>query len=167
MIREMKQTKTLLTIIFWSNFIVAALIAAVFETGILEPGLIAGMKNNGEFLVTVTFEILTLALVPLALKMFKFRRVHEALISRGAKALQRWGTLRLCILFGLLLSNTLLYYIYMSTAFGYMAIIVVLCLPFVYPTMERCLAETTEDTNEPLCEALEQGTEINRTEETE
>ena len=41
--------------------------------------------------------------------------------------------------------NTLLYYIYMNTTFGYMAIIMALCLPFVFPTKGRCLAEIEEN----------------------
>ena len=40
-----------------------------------------------------------------------------------------------------LLVNTLLYYMYANVAFGYMAIILVIVLPFVYPSMERCMSE--------------------------
>jgi len=32
----------------------------------------------------------------------------------------------------------------MNPAFGYMAIIQLLCLPFVYPSLNRCIAETEE-----------------------
>ena len=40
-----------------------------------------------------------------------------------------------------MVANTLLYYIYMNVAFGYMAIILLLSLCFVLPTMARCEAE--------------------------
>jgi hypothetical protein len=33
----------------------------------------------------------------------------------------------------------------MNTTFGYMAIIGLLCLPFVFPTMSRCEAEVEDD----------------------
>ena len=36
-----------------------------------------------------------------------------------------------------LLMNTLLYYIFMNTAFGYMALILLICLPFIYPATRK------------------------------
>ena len=41
--------------------------------------------------------------------------------------------------------NTYLYYMYMNPTFGYLAIILLLTLPFVMPTESRCIAETTEE----------------------
>ena len=42
--------------------------------------------------------------------------------------------------------NTLLYYIYgFEPAFGYLAVMVMLTMPFVFPTMSRCKAETEEE----------------------
>ncbi len=57
----------------------------------------------------------------------------------------KWGLLRLLILEVPMVVNTYLYYIYMNTTFGYLAIILLLCLPFVMPTESRCLAETSEE----------------------
>jgi hypothetical protein len=90
-------------------------------------------------------EILTLASIPLALRLFKFRKIHAELLEYKAPALQKWGIVRLTLLLSPMLINTILYYMYMNTAFGYLAIILVLCLPFVYPTMSRCLAETESE----------------------
>ena len=59
--------------------------------------------------------------------------------------MMKWGTIRLLILEVPMLVNTLLYYIYMNTTFGYMAIILLLCLPFVFPSLNRCLAETSDE----------------------
>ena len=52
--------------------------------------------------------------------------------------------LRLLILLVPMLVNTLLYYAYGKTTFGYMAIILCLTLPFVYPGKERCESEVEE-----------------------
>ena len=52
---------------------------------------------------------------------------------------------RLLILEVPMVINTLLYYIYMNTTFGYMGIMLLLCLPFVFPTLNRCLAETSQE----------------------
>jgi hypothetical protein len=41
-----------------------------------------------------------------------------------------------------LIANTLFYEWYLNTTFGYMAIILLICQPFIYPSMARCLAET-------------------------
>ena len=54
----------------------------------------------------------------------------------------KWGTIRLLTLEVPMLVDTLLYYIYMNTTFGYLGIILALCLPFVYPSLSRCEDET-------------------------
>ena len=90
-------------------------------------------------------EVATLACVFLALRLFKFKQIHQALVTEKAPALLKFGIIRLMLLELPMLSNTLFYYMYMNTTFGYLAIILLLCLPFVVPTMNRCIAETTED----------------------
>ena len=141
----MKQVKLILNVLFWTTLSVAIMMAIVFETELIEPGFLAGASANGEFPVTILMELLTLASVPFTLKLFHFNRVHIDLVTRKSEALRFWGVLRLSLLGGLLISNTLLYYIYMNTAFGYMALITLICLPFVFPSMDRCLTETEED----------------------
>ena len=141
----MKKVKKTLTVLFWTAITIAVATAVVYETDMLETGVLAGVSANGEFMVTTLMELLTLASVPLALKLFRFRKVHNDLITRKAPALRCWGLVRLGLLAILLVANTLLYYIYMNTAFGYMALIILVCLPFVYPSMGRCIAETEEE----------------------
>ena len=148
----MKQVKNTLTWLFWTALATAILIAVVFETDAIEPGMLAGTSANGEFIVTTLMELLTLASVPLALKLFRFKKIHSDLTARKAEALRTWGLLRLGLLALLLIANTLLYYIYMNTAFGYMALIIVVCLPFIYPSMDRCLTETEEEPAENTTE---------------
>lgn len=150
----MKRVKNILSVLFWTTLAIAATMVIVFETNMVEPGVLVGASGNGEFLVTILMELLTLASVPLALKLFHFRRIRRDLVIRKESSLLRWGFIRLSMLSVLLVANTLLYYIYMCTAFGYMALIIVICLPFVYPSMDRCLTETEE---EP--EAEEKGTD--------
>ena len=138
----MKRVKNILSVLFWTTLAIAAGMVIVFETNMVEPGVLAGASVNGEFLVTILMELLTLASVPLALKLFHFRRIRRDLVTRKESSLLRWGLIRLSMLSVILVANTLLYYIYMVTAFGYMALIIVICLPFVYPSMDRCLTET-------------------------
>lgn len=135
----------MLCALLWAFVAVALTTVVLFETGVLEFGFYAASSEQAEFLLTTMMELLTLAVIPLALKMFKFGRVKKDLLSRKADALRKWGMLRLLMLLVPLVVNTLLYYMYANTTFGYMAIILVIVLPFVYPSMNRCLAETSEE----------------------
>ncbi len=140
----MKKVKNTLTVLLWTVLALALIVVVLFETDVLMFGYYAGSGEQAEFLLTTMMELLTLAVIPLALKLFKFPRVHADLVSRKAEALRKWGLLRLLMLLVPLLVNTLLYYAYANVAFGYMAIILVIVLPFVYPSMERCQSETEE-----------------------
>lgn len=140
----MKKVKNTLTVLLWTVLALALTVVVLFETDVLMFGYYAGSGEQAEFLLTTMMELLTLAVIPLALKLFKFPRVHADLVSRKAEALRKWGLLRLLMLLVPLLVNTLLYYAYANVAFGYMAIILVIVLPFVYPSMERCQSETEE-----------------------
>jgi hypothetical protein len=141
----MKQTQTILKLQFWTDLTVTAVMAVLFETEVLSTGLLAGLSPNTELVVTTLVELLSLLLIPVSLKMFKFKPVRQDLVQRKEQALRKWGVVRLGVLFSVLFVNTLLYYIYMNTAFGYLAIITLLCLPFVYPSRDRCLTETEEE----------------------
>lgn len=142
----MKQVNLTLTVLFWTLIAVTLAAVAAFETDLLEFGYLADSDQQAEFLLTTMMELLTLALIPLALRLFKFKMVHDELMARPVEALRKWGTLRLLMLEVPMLTNTLLYYAYANTAFGYMAIIIAIALAFVYPSMNRCIAETTEET---------------------
>lgn len=120
---------------------ITVVLVVLFETDVLPSGLMATEKQT-EFLLTTLMELLTLASVYLALRLFKFDKVHQELVTRKADGLRRWGLIRLAILLLPMPLNTVLYYLFMNTTFGYMAIILAICLPFVYPSEARCEAET-------------------------
>lgn len=119
-------------------------IIALYESGVLESGVLTDSKQT-EFLAMTGMELTSLAGAFLGLRLFKFQKIHDALVTQKEPALLRWGILRLLILEVPMVSNTYLYYVYMNTTFGYLAIILLLCLPFVFPTQSRCIAETTEE----------------------
>jgi len=120
---------------------ITVVLVVLFETDVLPSGLMATEKQT-EFLLTTLMELLTLASVYMALRLFKFEKVHQDLVTRKADGLRRWGLIRLAILLLPMPLNTVLYYLFMNTTFGYMAIILAVCLPFVYPSEARCEAET-------------------------
>ena len=90
-------------------------------------------------------ELLTLCIIPMSLRLFKFGAVSRRLVS--AESLLKYGMVRMLMLCLPMLANTLLYYLYMNVAFGYMAIIVFLCLAFVLPTKTRCESEVSANNN--------------------
>lgn len=136
-------------ILFWLFLSGAAVLYLCGDVMDMDFGLLAKASQEERFVVTTMMILLTLALVPLALRLFKFRRVAEDLIARKEKALRKWGKIRMTILGLLLFVNSLLYYLYgFEPSFGYLALVVLLTMPFVFPTMGRCIAET-EPESEP------------------
>ncbi len=140
----MKETRNFLMAVFVGALVLTGLIVLVYETGVLESGIMAE-KKEPEFITLTMMEIMTLAAIYLALRLFKMEKIHQDLVGRKEVALRKWGLLRLELLDVPLIANTLFYEWYLNTTFGYMAIILLICQPFVYPSMDRCMAEVTPE----------------------
>lgn len=125
---------------------VAAIIIVLFEAHLLTDGLLAGVDASREFVVLSAMELLTICIIPVALRLFKFRTVAH--IVTTPQGLLRCGMLRLLMLSVPMLINTVLYYLYMNVAFGYMGIILFLCMAFIVPTKGRCEAEINIEDNQ-------------------
>ena len=139
----MKQVSKQLLTFYIAQIVIALVFIVLFETDTLPVGVKADDKQS-EFVLTALMEIISLGAAFLGLRLFKFKPIHNDLVNRKATAMWKWGMTRLIILEVPMVINTLLYYIYMNTTFGYLGIILLLCLPFVYPSLNRCEAETTE-----------------------
>ena len=140
----MKKISKQLTFLYILLLAIALAIVALYEFGVLESGVLADSKQT-EFVALTVMELTSLAAAFIGLRLFKFRMIHNELVTNEEPAMLKWGLLRLLILEVPMVVNTYLYYIYMNTTFGYLAIILLLCLPFVMPTESRCLAETSEE----------------------
>ncbi len=140
---NMKKTQRILMALYVALIIAALTLVVLCEADVLGSGQMAGHQQE-EFITTTMMELMTLAGAYLALRLFKFKNVSAELLSQKAPALLKWGLVRLVLLEVPMVANTLFYYMYMNTTFGYMAIILLLCLPFVYPSMSRCEAEVSE-----------------------
>lgn len=140
----MKKTRNLLLSIFVLAIVAALAIVILYETDTLAPGEFAA-ESQTEFLCTASMELLTLGGVFMALRLFKFSGIHQQLVTQKAQALSKWGTVRLIFLMAPLVANTYFYYLFMNTTFGYMAIIGLLCTPFVFPSMARCEDEVEDN----------------------
>ena len=136
----MNRISKYLTLIYMLLVAVTLVVIILYETDVLESGILAEDKQS-EFILTFVMELVSLGAAFLGLRLFKFKTVHDDLVNRQEPAMMKWGTIRLLILEVPMLADTLLYYIYMNTTFGYLAIILLLCLPFVFPSLGRCLGE--------------------------
>lgn len=139
----MKKIQKILMTIFCISIALCLLIVIFFETNLLPSGIWAE-KSNMEYMLLGIMELLTLAIIPLALRLFKFKKIHAKLVKDKEKALFLWGITRIAMLSLPMLINTLFYYLFMHVAYGYLAIILFLCLFFIVPTMDWCLSETEE-----------------------
>lgn len=139
----MNNTIKKLKTIFFLELAVALLIVVLYESDVLPAGCFT-QHSTSEFVLLTVMELLTVILIPLALRLFKFKKIATDLSERKQAALVRWGTIRIEMLAMPLLANTLLYYLYMSTTFGYMAIILLICMVFIYPSKDKCYFETRD-----------------------
>ena len=139
----MKKVSKQLTAVYFAQIIIALVVIVLFETDMLPAGIKADDKQS-DFVLTALMEIISLGAAFLGLRLFKFKPIHNDLVNRKATAMWKWGMARLIILEAPMVINTLLYYIYMNTTFGYLGIILLLCLPFVYPSLSRCEGEVSE-----------------------
>lgn len=138
----MKKTRNLLMTIFSGALLLATLLYILGEFLNVDMGIFAETTRELRFICSTVMILLTIALLPLSLRLFKFKRISNDLQERKAPALAKWGTLRLCVMGALLVVNTFLYYAFeMEPSYGYLAVVTLLCMPFVIPTMSRCEEE--------------------------
>ena len=131
-------------ITFYSIVVTAILLVLLFESNVFSTGLYADNKP-ADFLFTTILEVLTICCIPLALRLIKDKTMKKYDVPRRMQIYRRKAMLRLLLLGCPLLVNTFLYYLFMNVAFGYMAIILFLCLLFIIPTKERQQREARID----------------------
>lgn len=140
----MKKVSKQLMAFYIAQIALALVVVVLFELDVLPVGVMADDKQS-DFIFTALMEIVSLGAAFLGLRLFKFKAIHDDLVKRQEKAMWKWGMARLIILEAPMVIDTLLYYIYMNTTYGYLAIIMLLTLPFVFPSENRCIAESSEE----------------------
>lgn len=132
----MKKTVNILRTLFIASVGIAVVVAALYELDILPSGVLADRPQD-EFLCTIAMELVTIVFIPIALRLFKTKDVDRRLDEGDIKTFKIWSIVRILMITVPLLMNTLLYYIFMNTTFGYMALILLICLPFIYPATRK------------------------------
>lgn len=142
--------------------VMAILIIILFETKVIPGGELA-LQTKPDFIVECVLVLLTICVIPLALRMFKFRKIHDQLMKYKEKSLKKWGTLRIMLLGVPMLLNIIAYYVFDNMGYSYLALILFLSMWFVFPTLGKCYAET-EDAEVPEENAVVVEEEIVETE---
>lgn len=138
--------------IFCGILFIAAIFYVCGEFLQFDMSLFGEASKEQKFVCSTMMILLTIGMLPLSLRLFKMSRVHADLLRRKAPALLLWGSIRLALMGLLIVVNTFLYYAFeFEAAYGYLAVVVLLCMPFVVPTMNRCLSEVAEE-SEPATE---------------
>ncbi|MBR7043843.1 MAG: hypothetical protein IKI18_06730 [Prevotella sp.] len=136
----MDRVQKILMTAFWIGVVLSVATALAGELNWIPVGAFQGNAEM-EFVVLTAMELLTLAMIPLALRLFKFKKVKQELHEKREQALLKWGICRLDMLHFPLFLNVALYYFFANNSFGIMALILCCCLVFVYPSKSRCRAE--------------------------
>lgn len=136
----MKKTRTMLLAVLWGALLLALLIIVAYETSLVEPGMLAG-NVVAEYGTAVMLELSALVLIPLAFWLFRWQKVKSELKEWKEDALRKWGLVRLLMLCLPMVACILAYYFFLSPTFYYLAIILAICLFFVYPSADRCARE--------------------------
>lgn len=140
-----KKVCKILQMMALSDIALILLFVVLFETDVLPAGVLFSDDSDIQrvvFWITTVMELLTIILIPVALRLFRFTKVNTELKEQGAPALQKWGALRIEMLLAPAVADTILYYFTgFNVAFAYLAIISLIALVFIWPSQSRCEEE--------------------------
>lgn len=136
----MNRVQKILMTAFATGLLLTLGVALAGEMNWLPVGAWQGDKGM-EFVFLTVMELAVVCLIPLALRLFKFKKIKQQIVEHGDEAHIKWGTIRLDMLLIPMMLNTLFYYLFANNSFGIMAVILFLCLFFVYPSKKRCETE--------------------------
>lgn len=144
----MEQVRIRLLVLFCSVIFGAVLILMIFETGLAPKGVMHDMEQ-ANFIASSVMVLSTLAAIFTALRLFKFNKVREELLNNPVAGLSKWGVVRIAMLEAPLIINLLCAGLFDDVSYRYLALITLISMAFVYPTMNRCQYETEETTPKP------------------
>ncbi len=158
----MKRIRNILLIVYCFFLALAGSVYVSGEFLEIDLAWLSDTSAIRNYTIQMVMILVTLGQIPLALRLFRFRMIHNELVS-NPMSLLKWGIVRILLLGVPLMTNTLLYYFYaFEPAYGYLAVITLLSMVFILPTSDRCESEITE---EPIVEESENMTD--KTEENE
>lgn len=125
-----------LLMFFYTYVALAACLVGIGEYGTVFDSVDTSSGGNQEYTVLTVMELLTVCLLPLALKIMGTKRVKES-ARKSDRKYTAIAAARLAMIGVPIIINILSYYVFMNVAFAYLAIIGTVCLAFVYPNRGR------------------------------
>ena len=125
--------------------LLAVLLVVLHETHVLPEGLLVG-HTTAVYVCECAGILLTIALIPLALKSFHKALLRMALIEDAAarrRSYVKWNEIRLAQFVVIVLLNTSIYYATLDNMCGYCAIMGVIASLFCWPTKSGVEVELT------------------------
>ena len=115
------------------------LLVVLYETGLYQEGLLAGNAQMEYILQSVSI-LLTIGLIPFALRMFNLnlvKRIKELPLQQALKSYQTWSLLRLALLFVPAILALSFYYLTMNTTNLFCACMALVATLFCVPSESR------------------------------
>ena len=115
------------------------LLVVLYETGLYQEGMIAGNAQMEYILQSVSI-LLTIGLIPFALRMFNLnlvKRIKELPLQQALKSYQIWSILRLALLFVPAILALSFYYLTMNTTNLFCACMALIATLFCVPSENR------------------------------
>lgn len=115
------------------------LLVVLYETGLYQEGMIAGNAQMEYILQSVSI-LLTIGLIPFALRMFNLnlvKRIKELPLQQALKSYQTWSLLRLALLFVPAIMALSFYYLTMNTTNLFCACMALIATLFCVPSENR------------------------------
>jgi len=138
----MKRIRNILMTIFCLQLLTAGVLYILGDWMNVDLAFVSNVDSQTLFIVSTLMILTTLASIPAGLRLFKFSKVASEIKMEGKPALLKWSIIRMVLIGDLLVINTMLYYFFgFEPAFGYLAIVCLLTMPFILPTMSRCKSE--------------------------
>ena len=115
------------------------LLVVLYETGLYQEGLLAGNAQMEYILQSVSI-LLTIGLIPFALRMFNMnlvKRIKDLPLQQALKSYQIWSILRLALLFVPAILALSFYYLTMNTTNLFCACMALIATLFCVPSESR------------------------------
>ena len=115
------------------------LLVVLYETGLYQEGLLAGNAQMEYILQSVSI-LLTIGLIPFALRMFNMnlvKRIKDLPLQQALKSYQTWSLLRLALLFVPAIMALSFYYLTMNTTNLFCACMALIATLFCVPSESR------------------------------
>ena len=115
------------------------LLVVLYETGLYQEGLLAGNAQMEYILQSVSI-LLTIGLIPFALRMFNLnlvKRIKELPLQQALKSYQIWCNVRLSLLFVPAIMAMSFYYLTMNTTNLFCACMALVATLFCVPSENR------------------------------